>query len=159
MLFSRKRGNPLILLIDGLIKMKKDVFISIKGVQQVDDQQDITELFTQGLFYKKDNSFYITYDETETTGFEGSKTMLRIEGSNKVTLMRSGSVKSHLIMESGSRNIGHYGTLDGDMMIGVYTKEISNNITENGGDLYFHYSLDINSTLISENEVFVKVKM
>ncbi len=138
--------------------MKKDVFIKIKGVQQVDDEQDVTELFTQGSFYKKNNNYYITYDESETTGFSGSKTTLKVEGNDKVTLMRSGSVKSHLIIENGLRNVGHYGTHEGDMMIGVYTKSIDSSLSDNGGDLYFSYALDINSSLISENEVFINVK-
>ena len=138
--------------------MKKDVFISIKGIQQVEDEQDVTELFTQGSFYKKNNNYYITYDESETTGFDGSKTTLKVEGNDKVTLMRSGSVKSHLIIENGLRNVGHYGTLEGDMMIGVYTKSIDSSLCDTGGDLYFSYALDINSSLISENEVYINVK-
>lgn len=138
--------------------MKQDVFISIKGVQQVDDEQDVTELFTQGCFYKKNDNYYITYDESATTGFDGSKTTLKIEGNSKVTLLRSGTIKSHLVIENGSRNIGHYGTEEGDMAIGIYTKQIESGLSDSGGDLYFHYDLDINSSLISENEVYVNVR-
>lgn len=124
----------------------------------VEDESDVTELFTQGLFYKKNDNYYITYDETETTGFDGSKTTLKVEGNQKVTLMRSGKSKSHLIIENGERNVGHYGTDAGNMMIGVYTKEISSELTDAGGDIYFSYQLDINSTLISENEVYINVQ-
>lgn len=140
------------------LRMKKDVLIRIKGIQVVEDEQDVTELFTHGLFYKKNDNYYITYEETETTGFDGSKTTLKVEGNNKVTLMRSGKSKSHLIIENGERNVGHYGTEDANMMIGVYTKEILSELTDAGGDIYFSYELDINSTLISENEVFINVK-
>ncbi|WMJ22063.1 DUF1934 domain-containing protein [Paludicola sp. MB14-C6] len=138
--------------------MKKNVFIKIKGIQQIEDDQDVTELFTQGLLYKKNNNYYITYDESETTGYEGSTTTLKVEGNDKVTLMRSGNVKSHLIIENGTRNVGHYGTNEGSLMVGVYTKQMDSNLNENGGDIYFRYALDINSTLISENEVFINVK-
>lgn len=138
--------------------MKKNVLIKIKGVQIVESDQDVTELFTHGMFYKRNDSYYITYDETEATGFDGSKTTLKVEGDEKVTLIRSGKVKSHLIIENGTRCIGHYGTESGNMMIGVYTKDITSELTDSGGDLYFRYALDINSTLISENEVFINVK-
>lgn len=137
---------------------KKEVYIKIKGVQIVDEQSDTTELFTLGSFYKKNNNYYITYDESEATGFSGGKTTLKVEGNNKVTLLRSGESKSHLIIESGQRNVGHYGTSVGDMMIGVYTKELSSELCDDGGDVYFHYALDINSTLISDNEVFINIK-
>ncbi|MFZ2539182.1 MAG: DUF1934 domain-containing protein [Oscillospiraceae bacterium] len=138
--------------------MKKDVFITIKGIQTVDDEKDTTELFTQGNFYKKDDSYYITYDESEATGFQGSTTTLKVEGNDKVTLIRSGSTRSHLIAQNGERNIGHYGTTEGNLAIGVYTKQINANLDENGGDLFFSYSLDINSHLISENEVYINIK-
>lgn len=138
--------------------MKKEVFITIKGTQKVNDEKDTTELFTQGNFYKKNNNYYITYDESEATGFEGSTTTLKVEGNDKITLIRSGKTRSHLIAQNGKRNIGHYGTMEGDLAIGVYTKKIDSNLNDDGGDLFFSYSLDINSSLFSENEVYVKIK-
>ncbi|MEG0692101.1 MAG: DUF1934 domain-containing protein [Oscillospiraceae bacterium] len=138
--------------------MKKDVFITIKGIQKVDDEKDTTELFTQGNFYKKNNNYYITYDESEATGFQGSTTTLKVEGNDKVTLIRSGTTRSHLIVQNGERNIGHYGTAEGNLAIGVYTKQIKSSLDDNGGDLFFSYSLDINSNLISENEVYINIK-
>lgn len=137
---------------------KKDVYIKIKGIQIVDDVSDTTEMFTLGSFYKKNNNYYISYDETEASGFGNGKTILKIEGSDKVTLLRSGATKSHLIIENGRRNVGHYDTMQGELMIGVYTKELDSHLGDNGGDLYFHYDLDVNSSLISENEVFINVK-
>ena len=40
---------------------------------------DTTELFTNGSFYKKNNVYYVTYDESEATGFTDSKTTLKID--------------------------------------------------------------------------------
>lgn len=137
---------------------KKKVYIRIKGIQIIDDQSDVTELFTSGLFYKKNSNYYVCYDETETTGFGKSKTTLKIENNKKVTLMRSGDSKTHLIIENGQRNVGHYGTNVGDMLIGIYTKELDSQLDDNGGDLFFHYALDVNSSLISENEIYINIK-
>lgn len=138
--------------------MKKDVYISIRGIQAVDGDRDVTELFTQGRFYRRNNSYYITYDDSEATGYEGCKTTLKVEGSRKVTLTRSGASRSQLIVEQGERNIGHYGTIAGEMIIGVSTKLVRSSLTDSGGDLRFSYSLDVNSSLISENEVYINVK-
>lgn len=138
--------------------MKKDVLITIKGIQKIEEEKDTTELFTHGKFYKKDNQYYITYTETETTGFDGSTTTLTVQGNEKVTLVRSGAARSHLIMERGSRNVGHYGTLAGELAIGVYGKSIESHLTDEGGELFFAYSLDVNTSLVSENEVYVTVK-
>lgn len=138
--------------------MKKDVYITIKGIQKIENEKETTELFTQGLFYKQNNKYYIAYDDSETTGFENSKTTLKVEGEEKITLIRSGESKSHLIIENGQRNIGHYGTVMGDLIIGVSARQIKSDLTDNGGNLFFSYSLDVNSSLVSENEVYVTVK-
>ena len=139
-------------------KMKKDVFISIRGIQKVEDERDVTELYTQGNYYRRNNNYYISYEESETTGFAGCKTTLKVEDSRKVTLIRSGTVRSHLVVESGERNIGHYGSEDGDFVIGVNARQIKSALNDKGGNLYFAYSLDLNSSLLSENEVFIKVE-
>ncbi|MEG1028133.1 MAG: DUF1934 domain-containing protein, partial [Oscillospiraceae bacterium] len=81
----------------------------------------------------------------------------KIEKNNRLTLIRAGEIRSHLIIELGQRNVGHYGVPGGDVMVGVYTKDYLNTLNDDGGDLYFKYSMDINSSLISDNEVFINV--
>jgi len=138
--------------------LKKDVLISIKGVQVVDGESDSVELFTTGSYYKKGGHYYISYQESEATGFEGTRTTLKVEDENKVTMLRSGKNPSQLIVEKGRRNQCHYGTDVGSMLIGVSGDRIVSRLTDQGGDLEFKYSLDINTSLASENEVFIKIK-
>lgn len=138
--------------------MKKDVLINIKGIQRVDGEEDVTELFTQGNLYKKNKSYYVTYSESEATGYADSHTTLKIDEKNRITLIRGGAVRSHLVVEPGERNIGHYGTEAGDLMIGVDAKKVQSSLSEDGGDLYFSYTLDVNSTFLSDNEVFINIK-
>jgi uncharacterized beta-barrel protein YwiB (DUF1934 family) len=138
---------------------KKSVLINIRGIQTADDgQRDTTELFTQGFFYHKNNSYYLSYEESEATGFEGSRTTLKIEGNDRISLIRHGNTRSNLIIERGGRNVGYYSTMQGELMIGVSAAEIDIHLNENGGNLYFKYSLDINTTHVSDNEVYVDVQ-
>lgn len=137
--------------------MKKDVLISIKGVCSVDDDRDVIELFTTGQFYKKGGDYYIRYEETEATGFEGSHTTLRVQ-RDSVTLSRSGAANAQLIVQSGVRHQCHYDVGCGDMMIGVLGGRIKSSLTDKGGDLEFKYSLDVNSLLASENEMYINIK-
>ena len=99
--------------------MKKDVLIDIKGIYRQDGEQDQVELVTTGSYYKRNGDYYIAYDESEMTGFDGTHTVLRVEGSQRVTLSRSGSTKSQLIIERGVRHQCHYDTGYGAMTIGV----------------------------------------
>lgn len=137
--------------------MKKDVLISIKGIYTVDDDQDVVELFTTGQYYKKNGDYYIAYEETEATGFEGSRTTLRVE-RERVTLERRGSSNSQLIVEQGVRHQCHYDMGFGDMMIGVIGRRVKSSLDDSGGNLSFHYALDVNSMTASENEMYINVR-
>ena len=138
--------------------MKKDVLITIKGTQQVEEESDSTELFTIGTFDKIKNKVYITYEESETTGFQDCRTTLKIDGDQSVTMLRSGTSRSQLVIERGKRNVGYYGFPEGDLIIGVTAREIRANFGEDGGSLYCRYDLDINAAVMSKNELYVDVK-
>ena len=138
--------------------MKKDVMITIKGIQRSDGENDVVELFTMGRFYRKNGSYYISYDESEATGFEGAKTTLKVEQNDRVTMFRSGSMRSQLIIERGVRHQCNYDTGYGSITIGVLGDKIESSLTDEGGDIAFQYSLDVNTSLASENEVYINVK-
>lgn len=138
--------------------MKKEVLINIKGIQHVGGEKDVTELFTQGNFYKRNSSYYVSYSESEATGYGEGHTTIKIDPQSRVTLVRSGPVRSHLVIVPGERNVGHYAVEGGDLMIGVDAKKVTSTLTDEGGDLYFSYALDVNASLLSENEVFINVK-
>lgn len=138
--------------------MKKPVLISIKGTQKIENETNTTELMTEGFLVNRKNSYYLIYDESGATGFEGSKTTVKIEGDKKVTIIRNGKRRSQLIVEGNKRNIGYYDTGYGELMLGVSAQKITTTINNNGGDLKLKYVLDINSALVSENELFINVK-
>lgn len=140
-------------------KMTKDVCINIKSIQSSDENEDVTELFTYGKLSKNENGseYRIYYEESDALGFEGCNVTLDITDST-VKLMRNGNAVSNLIMEKGKKHHCHYGTPYGDFMIGIRADEIKNTVTENGGDLYLKYTIDVNSGLLSENEMFINIK-
>ena len=137
--------------------MKKNVCITIKSTQTVDEEKDTTELFTFGAMEQFDGGFRLHYDESEATGFEGSSVTLEVS-DNMVTMTRSGKVISSLFIEKGKKHHCHYGTEFGDFMIGVCTDEIKNELKSTGGDVYLRYTLDINSSYMSENGMHINVK-
>ena len=58
--------------------MKKNVCITIKSTQTVDQDKDSTELFTFGAMESTENGFRLYYDESEATGFAGSSVTLEV---------------------------------------------------------------------------------
>ena len=137
--------------------MKKDVSIRIKGVYTADEDQTTAELFTVGSLYKKNDHYYINYKESETTGFERSTTTVKIEAPDRVTMIRRGSSNSHLVLQKGMRNVGSYDMLGNYMEIGVYTDSMDCSFNDAGGNLHLRYTLDMNSALMSENELEISV--
>ena len=138
--------------------MKKDVYIEIRGRQQNDEGNDVTELLTEGLLCRQNGKYYLIYDESEATGYEGCRTTLKLEDERKISMRRTGASRSELTIERGVRNVGFYGTVAGDLQIGIFAEEIQNRLTGQGGQLYFKYQLDVNSVFLSENEVTINVK-
>ena len=137
--------------------MTKKVSITIDSTQIVDGESDKTELFTVGTLEADEDGYRLCYDESEATGFEGSSVTVKLM-PDSVTVMRTGKAVSTLIIERGKKHHCHYGTEFGDFLIGVNTDEIKNDLTENGGEVYLKYTLDINSSLMSENEMRINVK-
>ena len=77
--------------------MKEDFIIRIKSrseqfehTQPVRvDEDDRIELMTYGSFVKKGDTYYITYKETETIGFAGCTTTIKIAADgSRVGLLR-----------------------------------------------------------------------
>jgi uncharacterized beta-barrel protein YwiB (DUF1934 family) len=139
--------------------MQKNVLISIKGTVIPDGATpDVIELITEGRYLYKEGTGFISYKESETTGFDGVTTTLKVEGDRCVTLTRSGPASTRLILERGKRHLCQYETDVGQLLVGVSGCHILSRLDDGGGELTFNYALDINSSLISQNEVTISVR-
>ena len=135
---------------DYIIRIKSRIEQHIDEPMEDEEKEEFVELMTRGQFVQKGGSYYITYKETETTGYEGCTTTLKIavDGS-RVVMLRFGK---------GKRNLCHYETGFGSMTLGVTADEIVNELTEKGGTVRFAYLLDANSAdLVSRNRLEVTV--
>ena len=119
---------------------------------------DESELFTRGEYRIHKGSYYIDYDESEATGFEGSHAQLHVD-NNLMTMTRTGTTFSNLVFENGVRHFCHYGTEYGECMVGITTQELSHSLDEKGGEVHLKYSVDVNAGLMTENEITIKIKM
>lgn len=139
--------------------MGTDVVIFIKGTRTVDGESDTVEMMTRGRYYKKKSTLYLSYEEMdEEDSSPTMKTLLKIEGTDRVTMTRSGKRASQLIIERGTRHQCHYDNGFTDWIMGIQGISIENELEDNGGVLNFKYSMDINAMLASEQEVNIVVK-
>lgn len=140
----------------------KKVTITLKSISDSGHgAPDVMELITEGTFkpIKLGNAdgWEISYEDSEATGFAGSTTTVTCIGDELASMRRSGSADSHLVIEKDRRHHCHYGTEYGDMLLGISASRIINRLSEEGGVLYFKYTIDINSAFVSENEIYFEV--
>ncbi len=136
----------------------KDVLITVKGTQGIDDQSEVIELTTVGKMGFKNGMVMLSYEESEMVGAKGIKTLLRVKDNDTVILQRTGPVESRLTIQKGVRNSCFYSTQFGDMMIGIFGEKVECNITPDGGTVKMSYTIDSNLQLISRNVVEISVK-
>ena len=138
--------------------MKEDYLIKITGIQESDGEKNSVELMTRGSFVRRGGSYYISYRETEATGYEGCTTSVKLDRMGKVSMLRYGPMPSQLVIEKGRRHICHYDTGQGSITMGIAADEIVADLNERGGRLQFSYNLDINANLFSKNTVNITVR-
>lgn len=137
--------------------MKKNVLISLTSIQWQDNERNDTELLTKASVSRSEGKDVISYEDTSATGFEGSVTTITVDGDKSASIIRKGTANSVLSLEIGRKHYCQYGTPYGDMRIGVYTHAIDNTITKDGR-LYLKYTLDLNSSYLSDNEIIMTIK-
>lgn len=138
--------------------MKKDVLITIKGLQNYEDQdEDSIELVTKGTYYQKDEDYYIVYKESELTGLGETTTTVKIE-PNRVTVIRFGDTQSHMIFEEGEKHVSYYDTGAGALTIGISTKQIRKAVNSFSATLMIDYTMEVNNSMVGENAFNISVK-
>ena len=138
--------------------MDKNVIISVKGTQTAEDQDtNVMELVTEGKYYKEDDAYYVTYDESEVTGMDGTTTTLKVM-DGIVTLVRVGSVNSHFVFQQGQKHVSYYDTEHGAFTIGVLANAVDVKIDDNGGEIRVGYQLEIDNNKTGENDFFMSIR-
>ena len=131
--------------------------IKIVGTQTVDGEEDVIELTTNGTLDRIGDGWKLCYFETEATGMEGTITQLEIT-AGRLTLVRSGTHPSMLILEKYKRHHCNYQTPYGAIDLGTYASEIDCDLNEKGGKIVFHYTLGFNGGVSSAHKVHITVQ-
>jgi len=138
--------------------MDQSYLICIDGAMEQDGESDRIQLKTRGSFVRRGGSFFITYEESETTGYAGCVTTVKVaEDGQRVAMLRYGRAASQLIIEKGVRHVCHYDTGVGALSLGVAADEIEHALTDEGGEVRFSYTLDSGTQELSRNLVKITV--
>ncbi|MBR5774159.1 MAG: DUF1934 domain-containing protein [Clostridia bacterium] len=136
--------------------MDKQYLIKTTGVRIENDNKERFEVVSRGSYTYDEDKQIISYIE-HGGELDGCKTVITAQGDCVETL-RTGGYTMQLIAEKGKRHNCCYDTPYGSMVLGVFCNRVKNRLDENGGELEFSYTLDVNSALLSENKVLISIK-
>jgi len=126
--------------------MKQDVVLNIRGRQSYEGQEpDVIELVTEGTMQLHDGGWDISYEETELTGMAGVITTFRVE-PGKVTLRRTGRLRSEMVFEQGKRHESLYQLEFGALLMAVTAKQVFYDIVPDGGVIDLSYDIEIENS-------------
>lgn len=109
-----------------------------------DAEGETFEISSDALLTQKDGRVEISYDETELTGMEGSRTAISYDESTPglLTMVREGTVSTALVFEQGKRHHCVYNTPYMPFQICVHTLSVDNKF-ESEGKIYIDYVIEI----------------
>lgn len=138
--------------------LKKDVIISIRSRQDFAGcEPDQIDLVTAGRLYHRAGKYYISYEESELTGMEGTRTTLKLEG-RKITMTRVGTHPSQMLFDEHKRHVGLYHTGVGALTISTHTSRVVNTVGEEGGEISIDYTIEIDSNLAGTNRFEMEIR-
>lgn len=134
------------------------VIITMRSQQTTMDDDEKTELVTTGTLTNEKGTIILSYEDTDATGFAGSKTTICIASDSLVTILRTGTTNSNLTLELGNKHFCLYETPFGSVTLGVQAKNITHEVDASGGKMHMEYTVDISGSFLSENTIEMEWK-
>ncbi len=108
------------------------------------DGADESEIMMEGRLVQTTHRVELTYEESELTGMEGSKTKIGFDRAcpELISMLRSGPVNTALIFEPLKRHVCVYNTPFSSFEVCVHTLRVENFLLERG-ELFVDYLIEI----------------
>lgn len=144
--------------------MTKEVLLTISGLhydtfpgEEYDENEPI-EVITPATYYLKNGKHYVIYDEM-VEGMPGTiQNKIRIAGNNLLEIKKSGLANTKMVFEKDKINMTQYETPYGELMIGIFTKNMLVDVTEKNIDIRVNYELDINSEKVADCDIKMNIR-
>lgn len=143
--------------------MTKDVLVSISGLHtdiitgMTDEENEAIEVVTPGSYYCRNGKHYVIYDEV-MEGMPGTiKNKIKITGTDSLEIVKTGISNAHMIFEKNKKNLTYYQTPYGQMLIGVNTKNMEVNVTDENIGVSVDYELDVNHEPLADCRIKMEI--
>lgn len=138
--------------------MTEAVVISVEGTQKfLGEEAQTVRIVTDGTMKTEGDTVYLSYEESEMTGMEGTTTTFAV-GKDHVVLTRTGAVESRMVFERGKKDVSLYNMGFGALTIGVKARRLKNELGPNGGRLEISYGIEIEEQAQGLNSFVIDVR-
>ena len=138
--------------------MIEPVIISVEGTQRfIGEEKQTVKIVTEGVMKTVGDTVYLSYEESEVTGMEGTTTTFAVK-KDHVTLTRRGTVESEMVFEKGKKNVSLYNMGFGALTIGIKARRLKNDLGPDGGRLEISYGIEIEEQAQGLNSFIIDVR-
>ncbi|MDD6023537.1 MAG: DUF1934 domain-containing protein [Oscillospiraceae bacterium] len=138
--------------------MTHPVVITVEGTQKfIGEEKQTVSIVTEGTMRFVGDTVFLSYEESEVTGMEGTTTTFQVE-KDQVILTRTGAVESQMVFEKGKKNVSLYNMGFGALTIGVQARRLKNELGPEGGHLEISYGIEIEDAARGLNSFIIDVR-
>lgn len=139
--------------------MKKDVLVTIKGMQSMGmgEEPEEVEMVAKGNYYLRNGHHFILYDEMMEGFNDVTKNSIKIT-KNAIEVQKKGVTNVHMVFEENKKTVTYYATPFGNMEMGISTTGIRVKEEEEKIDIQIDYALDINEEHAADCQIFINVQ-
>lgn len=138
--------------------MQKKVVLSIRGRQiYLNQEPEVIELVTEGTLEKKEDSWLLSYEESDLTGMDGVTTTFCID-PEKITLTRTGKLSSEMVFREGVVHESLYRVEFGALMISVCASKMAADLSWDGGVVDLVYAIEIEQSEAGTIEYHLEIR-
>ncbi len=155
-----------------LLNNKDKVFIKIKGlytgtmeeeiqsdgedIEEIETQDDEIEVINVGTYSIVNGKEYVRYEEVYDDSQERSNSMIKIDGDS-IEVTKKGVVSTKMIFTRGRKIMSYYDTPYGSMSIGIVTKELEIERTDDTISIYLVYGMEVNCEHLSDCDMHITI--
>lgn len=136
--------------------MKKEVLLSISGLHMLDEEDGDIEVVTAADYYERGGKHYVLYEEV-LEGIEGHISNTIKIGKDSLEVLKRGLTNTRMIFEKGKKTVSRYDTPFGILNLGIFTKNVIAEETEEKIEVCVEYLLEVNEEQLAECRIQMKI--
>lgn len=137
--------------------MKKEVLLSISGLHMLEEEDGDVEVVTAADYYERGGKHYVLYEEV-LEGMEGHISNTIKIGEDSLEVLKRGLTNTRMIFEKGKKTLSRYHTPFGMLELGIFTKSVKAEESEEKIEVAVEYLLEVNAEQLAECHIKMHIR-